>query len=555
MRNLFLIIILLILSSSCSKDFLDKPALALESSDNYFDKQSNVENGVIAIYNVLRGEQAYGLSYWVLGSVASDDAEAGGEPGGNDQGKIQNIDRLNYASNNPVFLDFWFAMYAGIYRANILIEHVQGNKFLTNTDSVNRALGQAYALRALFHFELVKVYGGIPIMNKVKGISELASPKNTIKEVFSQIESDLTTASNLLPDSWDISNEGRISKGAALALKVKLLVFESSYAENLSNNGGCIKRWSEASNLANQIITDSLKYNFGLDPDFSNIWTQKQFSKENIIKANATIDAVYTSPYISEGSPAGSGDSYTNGPGVGCEVGVWQGCRAYYNSTKRDSSKIIEDGDWQLGYGFNVPTPNLFNAYDAGDPRRDIGFIQDWVDSIKFHATSKYVRLSTRELPTGYGCRKYVPEIATYNNLSSAGQHSSGVSFKIYRYADFLLLAAEANYKSGNTALATQLVNLVRARARNNGTTGIPADLPTVTYDDILKERQLELACEGHRYFDLVRTGKAYETLNGMYNKTINQNLVFVAGKNEFFPIPDQEVVKSGGKIKQNNGY
>ncbi len=565
MRNIFIIFIFVFSTLSCTKDFLDKPVLAKESSDNFFNKDENVEKGVIAIYNVLRGSESYGLSYWVLGSIASDDAEAGGEPGGNDQNKIQNIDRLNYTSGNPLFKDFWFAMYAGIYRANTIIEKVEGNTYVS-ADVASRAVGQAYALRALFHFELVKVFGGVPIMSKVKGISELASPRNSVKEVLQQIESDLRTASTMLPDSWTIDNAGRISKGSALALLVKVLVFESSYSErtDMSAFSGCSNRWAEAKDLAEQIIAKKDIYNFDLDPDFMHIWRKKQgeISKEYLITANAKVDATYNSPFISEGSPSGAMDSWTNGPGVGCEVSTWQGCRAYYNSTKRDVSKIIDDQGWQLGYGFNNPTPKLFNLFDTlvtvngtiADPRRDIGLIQDWKDSILFHTTSTYVRLSTKSSPTGYGCRKYVAEIDNYN---ADQHHSNGVDFKIYRYADFLLLAAEANFKSGNAARATEFVNMVRARARNSGgvSNTIPADLSTVTYEDILKERQMELACEGHRYFDLVRTGKAYEALNGMYNKTINQNLEFVKNKHEFFPIPDQEVIKSGYIIKQNPGY
>lgn len=539
---------------SCKKEFLEKPSLGKESSESFFNTQGNVDKALNATYNVLRAQEVYGLNFWVLGSIASDDAEAGGEKGGNDQPNIQYIDQLDFASSNGIFKNYWYGLYAGIYRANILIENVEDNTYLTDATAKNQSLGQAYALRALFHFELLKAFGGVPIMDRVYGADELDKERNTIKETIDQIEKDLDKAASLLPNAWSGSNEGRISKGAALALKVKLLVFESSYAENASLssvNTGCLNRWSDAATLADQIIAQKALYNFDLESNFADIWNKNgDLSRENIIKANASKDAIYIHPNIGDG-----GVNWPSGPGTGIEVSTWQGCRYYYDP--KDSTRIVFDNTkWQLGFGFNTPTKVLFNAYEAGDPRRESTIIQDWVSTATVvSAGNVTAHLCTKMTsPTTYASRKYLQEADVYNIVPEAHFGSGELDYKIYRYADFLLLAAEAHYKAGNSGKALDLVNQIRTRARNSGTTGKPADLTSITYEKILDERRLELACEGHRYFDVVRAGNPVKNL-GIYNFTVKRLLQFTSGKNEFFPIPDEEIVKSGYVIKQNPGY
>ncbi len=119
-----------------------------------------------------------------------------------------------------------------------------------------------------------------------------------------------------------------------------------------------------------------------------------------------------------------------------------------------------------------------------------------------------------------------------------------------------LLLAAEANYKIGNEPRARELVNIVRTRARNSGTSGYPMDYTaSIGLDEIYQERRVELALEGHRFFDLIRTGKAFEKINGQYNSTISTNLEFTEGGNEYFPIPAGQVTISDGALEQNTGY
>ena len=133
--------------------------------------------------------------------------------------------------------------------------------------------------------------------------------------------------------------------------------------------------------------------------------------------------------------------------------------------------------------------------------------------------------------------------------------HGGELDIKVFRYADLLLLAAEANLKNGDASRATELVNLVVERARNSGNGTIPADYTTVTLDDILEERKRELGLEGHRFFDLVRTGKAFDMINDHFNNTIQTTIEFEKGKHELFPIPASEIVRSGGALVQNPNY
>lgn len=543
-QYLYIIILALFIGTACSEDFLEKGPLASETSEQYYNTDENALSGLYAVYNVMRGSETYGTNKWVLGSISSDIAEGGGETGGSDQPAKQKIDQLSHDARNTIMEEYWYGWYAGIYRANILIQELTDNEYLT-VDVRDRILGEAYLLRGLFHFELVMSFGGVPIMDKIYPPDELQLPRNTVAEVFAAIEKDFDKA-ELILEQYPNKIEGRVDYAAAKALRVKFLVYESSYAELDDPNGmysGLNNRWEEARVLAEEIIENEGGYGFALEENFATIWREiGEQSSEFIIKVNCVSLASYDSPAISNG-----GSTFEGREGIGQLGCVYQTCRGYYSSATATQTDFDN-----LGWGFNVPTETLVSAYTPGDARIESTVVSDgykW----KLTIDSDTVPLWTGWSPTNYAAAKYMPW--PEEKGEGALPHGGGLDIKVYRYADFLLLAAEANLKAGNAGRATELVNRVVERARNSGTSGTPANYASVTINDILHERMLELALEGHRFFDLVRAGKAVEALNGHYNNTIQSDLTFIKGTHEVFPIPASEIVRSNNALTQNNGY
>jgi hypothetical protein len=221
--------------------------------------------------------------------------------------------------------------------------------------------------------------------------------------------------------------------------------------------------------------------------------------------------------------------------GSGTRIATWQGCRGRYilgaNGERLDSS------DWfDRGFGFNVPTRELVNSFNPGDPRLQASIVFNYIDSITriVNNDTVYVRLATWASPTGYCSEKYLLSEEEWSPMELP-VNSSPADIKIIRYADLLLWAAEAYMKAGNPnpAKAMEYINLIRKRARDSGKPNIsaePADLTTITLEDVYRERRNEMALEGHRFFDLVRLGRAYEAINGQYNNSIDATLVFESG-------------------------
>jgi hypothetical protein len=215
-------------------------------------------------------------------------------------------------------------------------------------------------------------------------------------------------------------------------------------------------------------------------------------------------------------------------------------------------------GNGLPGLGFNCPTEDLENAYEPGDPRK-IVTIGNMGDPINIDGV--WDTLDTHQSPTNRISRKYESSFPQY---WTAGQDGSGPNNLYYiRYADVVLMAAEAAFLTGDEAQALDYVNMVRTRARNGASTGVPANLTSITLDDIINERLLELACEGHRFFDVIRYGIQEEKIVGQplqkWLGGVSQEPAvinnFTVGVNEFFPIPLAEIINSNGSLVNYAGY
>jgi hypothetical protein len=533
--------------TGCSEDFLKKTPIGAETNATFYTTEENCEMAVTAAYAVLITRHGFSRNYWAFGDVASDDSEAAGEKGGGDQPYCQRIDQLQIVPGNAYLVEFYGDISQGIFRCNVAIENIPQAEFDQNKK--NRLIAEARFLRAFFHFHMNVVFGGIRIVDHVLLPEEYAGSRNTVAEVLHFVQTEMAEAANSLPATYPNSDKGRATKGAALGYQLKALVFESSYAQLAANGGdpanyfeGCTEKWDEAVNVFNAIEALGVHE---LEPNYADLWP---------VYGENSSELMFTGHSVS--LQAGSGIEDINNRILGGVHCVYQACRSYYN----ESGGIEENGRSGL-YGLNAPTFELRDEFEAGDPRLDLSFCLD----------SELIILTTREgiVDTLPACPSFASPTAMNNQKYDPLpwewvdpiKHFGPRDLKFLRYADVLLLAAEAALNDDNPTLALQLVNRVRTRARNSGTSGVPADLTSITLADIQHERRVELALEAHRYFDIVRWGLAEEKLTGMYRQTdliANPDaapLVWTRGKHEFFPIPESEIALNQGLMAQNPGY
>lgn len=477
---------------SCSDDYTDRDIVYQIGSDNYFNSEDEYYKALIAAYDILQSTYVNAI----LGEIASDNTLSGGESA-NDVIGWQQIDEMTHTPVNANLRDIWNWMFAGVNRASYILEFKDKTEF----EGREQIIAEARFLRAYYHFELVKWFGGIPLKGDARFAlgDETIIPRSSKEEVYAAIESDLLLAiEDLNPVAPQV---GRATKGAAQALLGKVYLYQ--------------EKFSDAAAMLENVITDgnySLVTNTTDNPDYNNLFE-----------------------HVGENGPESVFEiQYTDieGAGFGC-LQCSEGNVAVGFSGPRSYTGPL----YGSGFSFNVPTEEAASIYDAGDQRRDVTILdmQQWSSQTGASYTPGYK-------DTGYFNRKYIPrtrsdEAAGDLNLTNPN------NYRAIRYADVLLMAAEAFNRSGNDGKAQQYVNEVRRRAYGDN----DHDLLTTgsnLLNDIWSERRKELLGEGHRFFDLVRTGRADDEIEG-----------FVQGKHEIFPIPIEEIEFSNGNWQQNPQY
>ena len=474
---------LILLFSSCSKDFLNTPAPKI-SDQSFFTSDAAAISALIGVYDPLSRYESTEIHEWMLGDVVSDDAEKGGE-GPNDQAFCQDLKEFRANSENQLVQARWTDSYIGINRANKLIAGIEGNDNISKEVQA-RVVGEAKFLRAYFHFQLTKVFGKIPVVTKVLKPSEFTLPQNEISEVYAQIESDLSDAMKVLPKKTDLSAEdmGRATKGAAQAMLVKMYIFQS--------------KWQEAADLSDDFIAN---LGYTLTPNYADIFTS---TGENGSGSIFEIQRV---------SIAGDGEWGDDNEGT--VTSIFQGTRELY-----DANGDITSG-W--GWGFNLPTQNLVDEYEAGDLRKDATILDDHTKV--FVGTDDEEEICTEHINSiGYSDKvyhslKYYIPASGRNDMSD-----SPANWRVIRYADLLLWNAEAKANLGGDWKTP--LNEVRNRA-GLANTSSPDGIKAVAH-----ERRVELAMEGHRYWDLVRTNKAVDKLGANGYKD----------NKKYLPLPQKEL-------------
>ncbi len=478
--------------------FLEVTPQGQLTTANFYRSAADAEKAIAAAYSGLQDPADYLLPYpIVFGGVASDNAAKGGESG-NDQPDIQSIQNFVHNPSNGYVDLAWDELYAGVHLANLAIANIPTIDM--DTARRERFVAEAKFLRAYYYHYLLLLFGlegeGVPLILEPVQNEEADVPKTPEDEVWAQIEQDLTEAAAVLPATYSAANVGRATRGAAQALLVKAYMFQ--------------EKWAAAEAMAENVIAGP----YSLAPDYSSIFTlEGEYGPGSIFEINyANISA----------------------QAEGTDATVYQTSRSTW------------------GYGFNCPTESLVDAYEANDPRLEATVIFDG-EMMPDGST-----IDTGASPTGYYNEKiWIPQSAWPQN--AGGDVLDGpTNRRFIRLAQVLLWHAEAANENGHPMEALESLNRVRRRARDADAdpTNDPAGvLPDITTTDqaqlrtlIYREQRVELAMEYHRYFTLVRQGRAAEVMQA-FGKP------FQEGKHERLPIPQLQIDLSNGVITQNPGY
>ncbi|RYE22298.1 MAG: RagB/SusD family nutrient uptake outer membrane protein, partial [Sphingobacteriaceae bacterium] len=396
----------LILTAGCKK-ILDQPLLGTYQADRYFTSAANAIAAVNAAYVPLNYRDAFSNELWVLGDVASDDAVKGGLAG--DQANIDRINDFNILTNNAAVEAVWGRNYDGIAKANFVIEGLSAaNTAITEADKAT-IIGQAKFLRAYYYFVLTNNYGDIPLRLQVATADNLGSPALPQTQIYAQIEKDCTEAAAALPATWSSTDFGRATKGAALSLLAKTYLFEQKFAL--------------AASTAQQVEALGV---YSLTNKFTDNFTAS--TKNN-------TEAIFSILHTAGLSPKqGNGLNQAFAP------------RGTLN-----------------GYGFFQPTQSLVDNYEksaAGvdDPRLDYTVAR----SGKSYFGTPFDASWTA---TGYLTKKQIQPIT---EIPTSTKGDGNLNVEAIRFADVLLIEAEAFNEAGNSAAALIPLNKIRKRARES---------------------------------------------------------------------------------------
>lgn len=513
-KTLYIIMVVAMatLLSGCN-DWLREDAPGSTKLEDFFTDGTTALQSVNACYTPLMWElQGTYFSEWFVGDIASDDAVKGGEHV-LDMAAAYDIENFKTVASNELLLQYYRAQYQGIARCNFSLSNVPDMPVDTimTAPLKDRYVGEAKFLRAYYYFRLVRMFGGVPKVDFVVDSSEeWKQPRATAEDIYTFILSDLEDAEQKLQLKSEMAPEdlGRATKGAAQAMLMKVNLYMKNYDE--------ARQWGE------KVITSG---EYDLNPDY---YTNFLIEGEN------GIESVFEVQYVDDPtSDYGEGNGFSRG--------------TFTTILTRSRSTTLTGG--KAGWGFNKPSQDLYDEYEEGDPRRDLTIINP-----------SDAQIENREQEIPLGCR-YLNR--KYANLDSAGgyltlshQSRGEQNRREIRYSDVLLMYAEACLESGQDLdKGKEELNRVRSR--------VGLGEVELTEENLRHERRVELAMEGHRWFDLCRWGIAGDVMNAYRVKygadNANGNIEgshmepFVVGKHELMPIPAEEV-RLGG-LSQNNGY
>lgn len=482
------------------------------SFSTYYQTDEEAEEAITAVYAKFAGIY---YNYYFLKNMLSDDFWSGGG-GRGDNSDNEKLNEYTFSADHPYIQGTFQSYYEVIYLSNVVLQYVP-----EETSIQKRARAEARVFRAFAYLDLISLWGTPPLVDKTLEPSEYKQPNGSTEELWKLVEDDLKAAieSGSLSEKSDINDQSsyRIMLQYAKALLGKAYVFE--------------EKWSDACTILEDMIDDN-KYAL-YDGNYEDILLiSSEQNCESIFEINRLNDPnnAFTNWSLYSAMVGWRGDRMV------ITSGVYDQCWGFCNPQKRLYEKFVER-EGKDGYRLNQTMKSYDKLQEQGDKI---------IDGKEMYGHEGIFMWKNRILGS---------------EMISGGWMSSHNNIRYMRYAEVLLLAAEAHLNNGNTAKATQYINQIRKRARLS-------DLATVTMDDVMTEKQLELCGESTRFQDMLRWGIAAERLqdqgkevpwfaaNGttrweVYNKTVYG---FKTGKHEFLPFPDTEITLNPN-ISQNPGW
>ncbi len=542
----YVLIALAVLMTGC-KDYLTEIEPGTTRLEDYYVSTSAADANIIGCYVPLMWE--YNSTYcseWFIGDIVSDDALKGGG-GTSDMADAYDMENWRTTSNNTLLLDFYRAQFQGVGRCNLALKYIDqmevGIDKEFTAEKKAQLLAEAHFLRAYYYFRLVRVYAGVPMPLSVLDSSDKwGMGRSSVNDVFNQIVADLKMASASLPlrSEYSEDNLGRATKGAAQAMLMKTYLYMASpYWQSYTISLTSEECYKAAKAYGDSIIASG---EYTLCPNYEDNFT--------LVGENGP-ESVFEIQYDEvEWGDYNEGFGFTAG--------------SFTQILVRSRSSLIGGG-----WGFNHPTQNLYDEFEMADSvRRDVAIYNPTDAQIETPAEEIY--LGSRLLNNKYAMYRDSTRIGA--GMGKWGMHASRgpMNNKQIRYADVLLMYAEACLGTGDEGTAKEYINKVRARVGLGevGTytfmvNGVEITSPT-TQQALRHERRMELAMEGHRWFDIVRwngvDGTGVKQHMDAYKATESQEaqshiLEFNAGKNEIFPIPQEEIQLNPTTMQQNPGY
>ncbi len=561
-----------VVMTACKDEFLEvAPTNSLSS--NELSTAAGLDGSVIGTYSILLGRGGFytDASNWFWGSVLGGDANKGSDPG--DQSQVNEIQTYDPQTNNASILDKYSRTYEGVARANatLRLANVAEETGSASTAVITQARAEARFLRGHYYFDLKKIFNDVPYVDE--NWDEVTPIPNN-QDLWPMIEADFEFAAANLPATY--SQAGRANNWAARAYLGKALLFQGKFAEAKAQFDNVIANGVTASGQPYALLANYADaFRSITDNSAESVFASQAAAGTGSIN-NANPGMVLNFPHGSTG-PARPG---------GC-CGFFQPSFELANSFRTGADGLpLLDGSYNdagnaLATDFGLASGDAFTP-DAGniDPRLDHSVGRRGIPYLDWgpHPGNDWIRQSSNGGP--YSPKKFIyyqGGIGTENDGSSWTPGYTAVNYTIIRYADVLLMAAEAEIELGNLDAGRDLINQVRARAAASPVMTDDGTAEAANYNvaqyaafadqtearaAVRMERKLELSGEGHRLYDLVRWGVAAADINAFlaYESGLlpgaYSGATFTANKNEYLPIPQSEIdLQTVEVISQNPGY
>ncbi|MEA1787450.1 RagB/SusD family nutrient uptake outer membrane protein [Arenibacter sp. GZD96] len=555
---------LFVTAFSCSDDFTQLPAVGA-LSDQALQNEVGVDLLLTGAYSTLDGIRnnqnadewtVTGDNWWL--DVISDDAHKGSTDG--DQANLFEIERFSWETANTYFFGKWVGLYAGVNRANAVIDLISK---ITEGDFTAKE-AEARFLKAHYNFELQKIYGA-PAFISVENYSNTEFNQPNPGPIWDEIEADFQFAINNLPTTINASEPGRANAWAAKAYLGKTHLYQGE--------------WAQALTILKDVIDNGP---YALHANFVENFNE---SGEN------GVESIFAIQFAADGGLSFNGNrgatlNFPNGGPINSCCGFYQPTQDLVNAFQTDANGLplldtFNQTDFKNDYGVTSQEPFTPDTTTPVDPRLDFTVGRRGIDYNGWGEMigKDWIRADFADISGPYLSTKNFYQAGDDGNRGTGdwGQQRAGINYNIIRFADVLLMAAEAAVETGDLALALEYVNRIRNRAKTmpkvqavNG----PGDAanyviePYASFADqafarkaVRFERRLELGMEGHRLFDLRRWGVAEQVINTYIANeartipNITAKFLQYQSRHDRIPIPLNAIDLSGGVLQQNPGF